>query len=169
MSIMLPAQIMSKKKVPSPIVTLNIPTFFPLSISDHPPLVVTTLGEDFGPEVAELGVEDAVAAEAEVDDGAMDVGVEVDVDTALVELLTLCDDADSEVLVELGADDIGAEDTVTEVVADDAGCGVVDEAGREPELGPELELEPPAGTGTTTPPCTLPTDSDDVVPAAFDL
>lgn len=54
---------------------------------------------------------------------------------------------------------------VTDVLVEDGGG---EDAGTEEDDGGVLELDPPLGTATTTPPCTFPLACVDV-PAALDL
>jgi len=127
-----------------------------LSISDHPPLAAKRLGEVIGAVEFPVGTAAPVVAAAAIEE--------------LVELAL--SGYDSEASPELDAAD-DAEVVAAEVVPDDGGGAGAEEVGGvlavvpALELEPELELEPP--TGTTTPPCTLPAEFDDEVPAALDL
>jgi hypothetical protein len=155
---------MRAAKTPSPHTTLNSTVFPVISISDPPLLVVTKVGVVEALEVAEPDTEEA--CELEVDFG--DVDAETEVPPATDELPEFCDDAglDEATEEEPGADD-KCEDDVGAGAEGDTEAGVVDEVGGVVSLL-ELELEPPPA-GTTTPPCTLPTDCDDGVPAALAL
>lgn len=122
----------------------------------------------------------------------MEVGDVALLDVVDVETPTLCD-VETLVLFEalLCADEVGGaedaledpldailEDAVEVAESDEDGAVVADvlaedgggeDAGAEEEEdGGLLELDPPFGTATTTPPCTLPLACVDV-PAALDL
>jgi len=105
--------------------------------------------------VAEPAAEETFGLELEFAD--VDAGVE-----EVGELGTEEAEVGEDTEEEAAADDVVG--VVLEGAADDTG---VVELGLGLGLGLWLELEPPAGT--TTPPCALPADSDDEVPAALAL
>lgn len=139
---------MRAAKTPSPNTALNSTVFPVIPIIDPPSLVVTKVGVVEALEVAEPEIEEAFE-------------LELGVPPATDELPEFCDEA---VL-----DEATEEEPEGDVGAGAEEDGVVDEASGVVALL-ELELEPsPSPAGTTTPPCTLPTDCDDEVPAALAL
>lgn len=131
---------------PSPNTTPN-KKVCPLVINEYAPPVATTLGVVLALDVGDPDAEEVSALELEV----------------FVPAAELCADPDAD---EDAGDDAGDEDDVGVVVGVDEG---VELGGVELGLGLELELEPELPTGTTAPPCTLPAELDEDVPAAFAL
>jgi len=138
------------------------------SISHPPLLAVRKVGVVIALEVAEPGTEEASELELDVDDAA----------AVASEVFELCDDTDSDEEDFVGAwvkEAVEVPELCNDVDLDEEVVSgpVVDGAAETGlvvlglGLGTELELEPPAGT--TTPPCTLPTDCDDEVRAALAL
>jgi len=160
---------MRAAKTPSPSTTLNSTVCPVISISDPPLLVVMRVGVVEALEVAEPDTEETFELEADFGD----VDAETEVPPAMDDFPEFCDDTGLDEATEEPEADDKCEDDVEAGAEEDTEAGVFDEAGGvvaplELGLGPELELEPPPA-GTTTPPCTLPTDCDDEVPAALAL
>jgi len=144
-----PSQTIKPTKTPNPTTTLHI-AFPPVSINELPLFVVAGVGVVVGLVVADPDGEAATEPEDEV------VGLAAGLDV----------DPVPEDLAE--DDEVSAVDDGREVVAGveegvDFG-GAVLELGLGLRLG--LGLEPAA---TTTPPCALPAELDEEVPAAADL
>jgi len=176
---------MATPRNPNPAITTPISVYIstrPIAIT--PPLATTVVGDERALEVAEP--EGSLLFEAEVEPAA-----------AVVELVACSDEVDFEADEDAsdsdfdddfdddGVDDADVDvDPATELVVDVTVPGAeevvvvpvtlfdsLEEGGAEVDEdgGGVLELlPPPLGTGTTTPPSTVPPDCE-VVPAAFDL
>jgi hypothetical protein len=141
---------MRTTKAPSPKTVLNIFTLPVNSPTEAAPLVVTEDGEDVVLEEVEVPELDFVVDDAEV---------------VAVEFPEFDDDALDEAEKaeeELVAEDEAEEEIETELLEDVEDVLVLELA----LVLLELELEPPCGL--RTPPCNLPADDDEEVPAAAD-
>jgi len=171
-------QVIRAITTPSPKRLLNRRVFPIVSISDPPLLVDTKVGVIIALEVEERDTEVAFEVEPEIGDVEAETDIAEPGTEEIFGLELEFADVDAEVVevaeprteeAELGEDteeEAGADIVVGVALEVTDETGVVG-LGLGLGLGLELEPEPPAGT--TTPPCILPTDWDDEVPAALAL